>query len=156
MKKTIKIFLASSITEFEKERNDLEVFIRRISDMYEEMYDISLRPIRCEAIDPYITDSRTQDIINESLKDTDLCIILVYTRFGIFTHEEFRYALNLFRESNKKLPKIYVYFKKIEDNLNVDKSVLDFKSILLFHSLLIVKEVIKVSKITTVIFILNK
>ena len=111
MKKTIKIFLASSITEFEKERNELEVFIRRISDIYEDNYDISLNPISCEAIDPYITDSRTQDIINETLKDTELCIVLVYTRFGAFTNEEFKYALNLFRESNHKLPKIYVNLK---------------------------------------------
>lgn len=126
MKKTIKIFLASSITEFEKERNELEVFIRRISDIYEDNYDISLKPIRCEAIDPYITDSRTQDIINETLKDTELCIVLVYTRFGAFTNEEFKYALNLFRESNHKLPKIYVYFKKLEEGQEVSQSVLDF------------------------------
>ncbi len=128
MKKVIKIFLASSITEFEAERNDLEVFIRNMSDIYEDQYDIKIKPVRCEQVDPYITDSRTQDIINESLKECEMCVILVYTRFGEFSYEEFRYALQRFRESAEHLPKIYVYFKHLEEGVTADDSVKKFMS----------------------------
>ena len=128
MKKVIKIFLASSITEFATERNELEVFIRNMSDIYEEQYDIKIKPIRCEQIDPYITDSRTQDIINASLDECELCFVLVYTRFGQFSYEEFRHALNKFRESAEHLPKIYVYFKELGDGETADESVVRFMS----------------------------
>lgn len=126
MKKVIKIFLASSITEFAAERNELEVFIRNMSDIYEEQYDIKIKPVRCEQIDPYITDSRTQDIINASLDECELCFVLVYTRFGEFSYEEFRHALNKFRESAEHLPKIYVYFKQLGDGESADESVVRF------------------------------
>ena len=128
MKKVIKIFLASSITEFATERNELEVFIRNMSDIYEEQYDIKIKPIRCEQIDPYLTDSRTQDIINASLDECELCFVLVYTRFGQFSYEEFRHALNKFRESAEHLPKIYVYFKELGDGETADESVVRFMS----------------------------
>lgn len=126
MKKVIKIFLASSITEFATERNDLEVFIRNMSDIYEDQYDIKIKPVRCEQIDPYITDSRTQNIINQSLDECEMCVILVYTRFGEFSYEEFRHALKKFRESAEHLPKIYVYFKQLEDGMAADESVKTF------------------------------
>ena len=41
--KKIKIFLGSSIIEFEKERNVLELFIRNVSDEFEEKYNIKLQ-----------------------------------------------------------------------------------------------------------------
>ena len=50
--KKIKIFLASSITEFAEERNALELFIRNVSDEFEEKYDTKIIPLRCENIDP--------------------------------------------------------------------------------------------------------
>ncbi|MBQ2876259.1 MAG: hypothetical protein IJE25_04565 [Clostridia bacterium] len=128
MKKVIKIFLASSITEFAAERNELEVFIRNMSDVYEEQYDIKIKPVRCEQIDPYVTDSRTQDIINESLAECEMCFILVYTRFGEFSYEEFRHALKKFRESAEHLPKIYVYFKQLGEGERADASVTEFMS----------------------------
>ena len=40
--KKIKIFLASSITEFAEERNALELFIRNVSDEFEEKYDTKI------------------------------------------------------------------------------------------------------------------
>jgi len=126
MKKVIKIFLASSITDFAAERNELEVFIRNMSDVYEEQYDIKIKPVRCEQIDPYVTDSRTQDLINASLAECEMCFVLVYTRFGVFSHEEFCYALQKFRESAEHLPKIYVYFKELGEGESADASVKDF------------------------------
>ena len=128
MRKVIKIFLASSITEFEAERNELEVFIRNMSDIYEDQYDIKIKPVRCEQIDPYITDSRTQDIINENLDECEFCFVLVYTKFGEFSHEEFRHALNRFRDSKERLPKIYVYFKQLDEGEQADESVKLFMS----------------------------
>lgn len=41
--KKIKIFLGSSIVEFEKERNELELFIRNLSDKFEDNYNIKIR-----------------------------------------------------------------------------------------------------------------
>ena len=47
-KKKIKIFIGSSITEFEGERKDLELFIRRISDDFEDNYDIKVYVENCQ------------------------------------------------------------------------------------------------------------
>ena len=53
--KKIKIFLASSIVEFARDRDELELFIRNVSDRFEENYDTKIIPLRCENVDTNMT-----------------------------------------------------------------------------------------------------
>lgn len=125
--KKIKIFLGSSITEFEKERNDLELFIRNVSDEFEEKYNIKLVPLRCENLDNYVRNDGTQSAINEDLVlGSDMCFFIFFTKAGEFTEEEFRIAFEKFKKDGK--PKIYIYFKNIPDGQAVEESVYNFMS----------------------------
>ena len=76
-KKKIKIFIGSSITEFEGERKDLELFMRRISDDFEDTYDIKLQPLLCEDEDTAMTKERKQDVFNNLVRGSDMCFFKV-------------------------------------------------------------------------------
>ena len=80
MKKEIRIFLASSITEFAIERDKLELFIRNISDDFEDTYNIKIRPYRCENIDPAMSKTRKQDVYNELIKGSEMCFFIFFTK----------------------------------------------------------------------------
>ena len=125
--KKIKIFLGSSITEFEKERNDLELFIRNVSDRFEDKYNIKILPLRCENMDNYVRKDGTQSAINEELVlGSDMCFFIFFTKAGEFTEEEFRIAFEKFKKDGK--PKIYIYFKNIPKGQTVEESVHNFMS----------------------------
>lgn len=84
--KKIKIFSGSSITEFEKERNELELFIRNLSDRFEDKYNIKIVPLRCEYMDNYVRAEGTQKVINEELvRDSDRCFFIFFTKVDEFT-----------------------------------------------------------------------
>lgn len=123
--KKIKIFLGSSIIEFEKERNELELFIRNLSDRFEDDYNIKIVPLRCEYMDNHIRVYGTQNAINEELVcESDMCFFIFFTKVGEFTEEEFRVALDKFKKDGK--PKIYIYFKNISSDVKIDDSVREF------------------------------
>ena len=123
--KKIKIFLGSSITEFETERNELELFIRNISDRFEDNYNIKIVPLRCENMDNHIRRDGTQSAINEELVlDSDMCFFIFFTRAGEFTQQEFEVAFEKFRKDGK--PKIYIYFKNLQDGEKAEDSVREF------------------------------
>lgn len=123
--KKIKIFLGSSITEFERERNELELFIRNISDRFEDNYNIKIVPLRCENMDNHIRRDGTQNAINEELVlDSDMCFFIFFTRAGEFTQQEFEVAFEKFRKDGK--PKIYIYFKNLKDGEKAEDSVREF------------------------------
>lgn len=104
--KEIKIFLASSITELKAERNEMDVFIRRLSDIFEEEYNIKLCPVRCENIDPKYTRERKQEEYNTYLGDCDLAYFIFLTKVGEYTKEEFEVAKKRFEESGR--PRYYI------------------------------------------------
>ena len=56
--KQIKIFLASSIVEFKNERSELVLFINELSNLFEKNYNIKIKPIYCESIDPCMEKGR--------------------------------------------------------------------------------------------------
>ncbi len=122
--KTISIFIGSSINEFREERMELENFIHRLSNDFEDRYNTRIRPIVCEAFDPAMARTRKQDEYNESLRNSDMCFFLFYTRAGEYTVEEFRLAVEAFRLNNT--PKVYVYFKELNENDRVEQSLTDF------------------------------
>lgn len=123
-RRKISIFLASSIEEFKEERNALELFIRNISDRFEERYNVKIMPLRCENVDPAVSNGRKQDEYNELIRESEMCFFLFFTKAGDYTQEEFETALKSFREKGK--PKIYTYFKNVHEGDRVEDSVKEF------------------------------
>lgn len=125
--KIINIFLASSIDEFKNERNELQCFINDVAEDFRDRYDTDIRVQRCEKVDPRYVKGRSQDEFNELIKNSEMCIFLFFTKAGEYTIEEFEVARKAFEVSENGKPKIYTYFKTIDD-VSVEKSVTDFMS----------------------------
>lgn len=125
--KIINIFLASSIDEFKNERNELQCFINDVAEDFRDRYDTDIRVQRCEKVDPRYVKGCSQDEFNELIKNSEMCIFLFFKKAGEYTIEEFEVARKTFEASENGKPKIYTYFKTI-DNVSVDKSVTDFMS----------------------------
>lgn len=107
----INIFLASSITELRTERNEIDVFLRKLSDWLEEEHGITLHPVRCENIDPKYTIERKQEEYNQYLRDCDLAFFVFWSRVGEYTREEFEVARKQFEEAGRPLCYVYVIEK---------------------------------------------
>lgn len=125
--KIINIFLASSIDEFKNERNEIQCFINDVAEDFRDRYDTDIRVQRCEKVDPRYVKGRSQDEFNELIKNSEMCIFLFFTKAGEYTIEEFEVARKAFESSENGKPKIYTYFKTI-DNISIEKSVTDFMS----------------------------
>ena len=123
MKKVIKIFLGSSIKEFEREREAIDLFIRRISDSFEDNYGVRIRPLLCENFDEAYSEIRKQEEYNEKVRESDLCFFIFFTKAGQYTREEFGVARQRFLETGK--PKIYTYFKVLGDE-TAEESLTEF------------------------------
>jgi len=113
--KKIKIFVGSSIVEFEEERKDLELFIRRISDSFEDNYEIKLAPYFCENVDDAMSKERLQNEYNKLIADSFISVFLFFNKVGKYTKEEFMIANELMNKNS--LPKVLVYFKKSDNVL---------------------------------------
>ena len=124
--KTIQIFLASSIKEFEREREQLELFIRNVSDHFEAKYKIKIRIVLCENIDPSYTAERKQEEYNNIIRECEMVFFIFFTKLGEFTYEEFLVAKKQFEEFGK--PKIYTYFKNLSSSETMEQSLVNFMS----------------------------
>jgi tetratricopeptide (TPR) repeat protein len=100
--KTIKIFLASS-SELSKEREEFVSLLNTINKLYP---NLKLESIKWETDIPSgsYDKKRIQDEINPLLDDSDVLILIVYSKLGKFTLEEYELA----KAENKK---IFIYFK---------------------------------------------
>jgi len=124
--KQIKIFLASSIVEFKNERSELVLFIRDLSDKFEDKYNVKIKPIYCESIDPSMALGRKQDEYNEEIRNSEMVFFLFFTRAGDYTIEEFKIAYDHFKNSENHKPKIYVYFKNLPEGVSAQDSIKEF------------------------------
>lgn len=116
MKKTINIFLASSITEFKHERNEIGDLIRRLQDVLID-HDIYLKLTVCEYIDNNISIlGRKQEDYNQRIKNCDIFFMLVGEKLGGYTKEEYITA----KQSNREIH--IVFYQKSEN-----PSVIEFK-----------------------------
>lgn len=123
-KKIVKIFIGSSLDEFREERRDIENFIYHISsNIFEETYDIKVKPLLCENEDTVMTEERKQDVFNNLVRGSDMCFFIFYTRAGQFTIEEMDKAYEYFKGSENKKPRVYVYFKQVPLGISVDVSI---------------------------------
>lgn len=123
--KNIRIYLGSSLNEFDEEREEIELFIHRTSVLFEERYKIKIVPLLCETFEDAVSFSREQ-AYNEKLLESDLSFFIFFTRASRHAVEEFQKASEAFRLSGK--PKVYVYIKEVSADETVEKSISDFLS----------------------------
>ena len=105
----VKIFLASSVSEFSDERIELKDFTRRLADALID-HDVRLRLFICEYADNAIAAGRMQMEYNKEIDNSDLFLMLVGQNLGEYTLEEYEYALSARRA--KGSPKIIAAFRR--------------------------------------------
>ena len=119
----IKIFLASSITEFEKERRELGDYIRSLNDIYVKQglyFELNL----CEDLSNAVDRERKQEQYNRIIRESQFFYILFGKNAGEYTVEEFDVAWKQFCQTGS--PKLYTYFMQLPDGQPVQQGVLDF------------------------------
>jgi hypothetical protein len=104
-KKTI--FLASS-EELKDDRKEFEIFINRKN---KEWYSrgVFLELFVWEDFLDAVSQTRLQDEYNKAIRNSDIFIMLFFTKVGKYTEEEFETAFGQFKATNK--PFIFTYFK---------------------------------------------
>lgn len=122
--KYIKIFLASSIGEFEKERREIGNFIRTLNDIYVR-WEIYFQLVVCEDLSNAMVKGRKQQDYNEQIRDSQYFYVLFGKKAGDYTLEEFEVALEYFHSNGE--PLIYTYFKELLEGECAEQSVVDFK-----------------------------
>ncbi len=96
--KIIKVFVASSIVEFEKERIQLADFVRRINDaLYKKNQYIYL--IQCEALTKQVEKKRKQESYNRIICESDYFFFIHGDKVGQYTEEEYETALQHHKET---------------------------------------------------------
>lgn len=102
-----QIFLASS-SELKEDRSAFEIFINRKN---KEWYDkgVFLELIVWEDFMDAVAQTRLQDEYNQAIRESDIFVMLFFTKVGKFTQEEFETAFGQFKINNK--PFIFTYFK---------------------------------------------
>ena len=122
-----KIFLASSF-ELKDDRDQFEIFIGRKNKQLIER-DIFFELILWEDFLDAISQTRLQDEYNKAIAQSDIFIMLFFTKVGKYTEEEFDKAFKQFKVNNK--PFVFTYFKDAAistGDLNDDViSLLQFK-----------------------------
>lgn len=100
----VKIFIASS-GELLEERKEFVIILTELNKRFPHLY---LEPVLFEfdiESGNYPNTGRIQDEINPLLDKSDIILVLLYSRVGVFTKEEFDRAL-----SNQK--KVFLYLKQ--------------------------------------------
>lgn len=120
---TIKIFLASSVVEFRRERQELAAFVSSINNKSVKR-DIFLEMRMCEDLSNAMALERKQNEYNEYIKDSDYLLMLFGKTVGQYTIEEFDVAWEHFQKHGK--PKIFTYFREFPQGEQVQESVLNF------------------------------
>jgi tetratricopeptide (TPR) repeat protein len=106
--KTIKIFLASS-EELKEERLQLADLVENLNHTLAKQ-DLHIQLVKWEYLDSSMGPKHKQEEYNEELRTCELCLVLYWTKFGMYTKKELDTAYHeLCAGNNPK--KLYVYFK---------------------------------------------
>lgn len=127
---TKTIFLASS-EELKQDRYEFEVMIARLNQQWrarDYVFDLVVWENFIDAMSP----EGLQEQYNKAVTDSDIFVMLFFTKVGLYTKQEFEVA---FREMKTGTgPRIYTYFRndhiltgRIDESI---KSLLDFKLLL--------------------------
>lgn len=123
-----RIFLASS-AELRADRDAFRLFV---GDLNKRWHDrgVFLEVTVWEDFDDAMSPTRKQDDYNEALRESDLFVMLYWTKVGKYTNEEFEAAHTQFKATGR--PLIYTYCKNVAIptgalNKRDTLSLLDFK-----------------------------
>ncbi|GAA4395884.1 hypothetical protein GCM10023187_03350 [Nibrella viscosa] len=105
--KKVKLFLASS-SELKEDRQQFEVFIGRKNRQWVDQ-GVFLDLVIWEDFLDAVSQTRLQDEYNRAIKNSDIFVMLFFTKVGKYTEEEFETAFGQFKATNK--PFIFTYFK---------------------------------------------
>lgn len=114
--KTIKIFIASS-NELEKERLLMASLANELSTRLEKV-GIQVIAVEWESLDASMGEDHKQEEYNEKLRECDMCMVLYWTKFGMYTKTELDTAYKE-KIEGKNPQKVWVYFKEIDDPSNM-------------------------------------
>ncbi|MDY6933377.1 MAG: COR domain-containing protein [Spirochaetota bacterium] len=126
--KKITIFLASS-AELEKDRREFRIFISE-PNKHLIKDNIFLELEIWEDFVDAMSKTRLQDEYNNAVRNSDIFVMLFFTKVGRFTLEEFETAFGQFKKTKK--PLIYTYFKNAPFNTG-DLKEQDTQSIFAFQ-----------------------
>ena len=103
------IFLASS-AELRADRDAFRLFV---GDLNKRWHDrgVFLEVTVWEDFDDAMSPTRKQDDYNEALRESDLFVMLCWTKVGKYTNEEFEAAHTQFKATGR--PLIYTYCKNV-------------------------------------------
>jgi hypothetical protein len=107
---TKKIFLASS-AELKEDRGEFEIFISRKNKDWVAK-GVFLELVIWEDFLDAMSQTRLQDEYDKAIRESDLFVMLFWTKVGQYTEEEFETAFGQFKTTNK--PFIFTYFKDAE------------------------------------------
>jgi WD40 repeat protein len=107
---TKSIFLASS-SELKKDRGEFEIFIGRKNNDWVNK-GVFLKLVIWEDFLDAVSQTRLQDEYNKTIHESDLFVMLFFTKVGKYTEEEFETAFGQFKAKEK--PLIFTYFKDAE------------------------------------------
>lgn len=124
MKKTIHVFLASSITDLERDREAIGNFINELNNIYNKQ-DLFIHLHKCEgeSEDHSVKEGGSQKYLNDEISESDMCFVLFWHKAGDITKQELHEAVNAF--NLKKNPKVEVYFKSLDEGETMTDDVRD-------------------------------
>ena len=132
MGKKIRIFIGSSINEFQEERQDLADYIYFLRGIL-EANNISIGPIPelCEFEDTAVSSNkRKQDDFNELIDRSDICVYMFGNKAGCYSVEELLTALARVKENDADIPEIDCFFRDFEEGKDIDRMVYTLRILL--------------------------
>lgn len=106
--KLISIFIASS-EELKPERDMLAIVANDLTTSLSKV-GYFINAVRWEGLDASMPMEHKQKDYNDKLRECDMCIVLYWTKFGMYTKSELDTAVNAMRRGENPR-KVYVYFK---------------------------------------------
>lgn len=121
--KILKIFIGSSIFEFEKERLDIYNFLCSLANVL----NLSIEPFICELHDTNV-NGRKQNEYNESIKDSSLSFFIFGKKAGMYTLEELKFAQKSFEDNGN--PEVTVFLENFDGYEPIDSSITNLNDFL--------------------------
>ena len=110
--KVIKIFLASS-QELRPERELMAALANSLNTVLEPQgYQVII--VEWENLDASMSAQHKQEDYNDKLRECDMCLVLYWTRFGMYTKIELDTAYERLK-AGENPRKLYVYFKDTDE-----------------------------------------